>query len=178
MQLLSALLLVTLAAHAERIDRVVAVVGDRVVTSWDLALEEALGPHLPCPEPVLCDPKRPLVQRLVDRALVRGLAGDTPTYRPSSEEVELRLAALREAWPTASGTDFDEQLALLGLSEGNLAGLLYSRMVVERYVHRHVALPVYASGGDLEALDERYDGWIREQRSQIRIRLVEPEVVP
>ncbi len=164
------------SARAEAVDRIVAVVGDRVVTLWDLQLEQLLGERMPCPESVLCDPVQPLQERLVDRALVRGLAGDTPTYRPSTEDVELRLIALRGAFPRPE--DFHDGLAGLGLSEGDLAGLLFSRMVVERYVHRHVALPVHAAGGGPEDYSERYEGWILEQREQVRIRVIEPEEAP
>ncbi len=161
------------AARAERIDRVVAVVGERVVTGWDLELERRLSGHLSCPEPVLCDPSRSELDRLVDRALVRGLAANTATYRPSAEEVELRLAQLRDSWEQAE--DYQGLLQAMGISEHDLAGQLYSRMVVERYVHRHVALPVYASGGDQAAYAERYATWIEAQRALVRIRAIAPE---
>ncbi len=161
------------SVHAERIDRVVAVVGDRVVTSWDLELDARLEGHLPCPEPVLCDPARSELDRLVERALVRGLAADTATYRPSAEEVELRLAQLRESWERPE--DYQLLLASMGISEHDLAGQLYSRMVVERYVHRHVALPVLAGGGDAAAYAERYASWIQHQRALVRIRSITPE---
>ncbi len=160
-------------AHAERIDRVVAVVGDRVVTHWDLELERAFEGHMPCPEPVLCDPQRPTLDRVVDRALVRGLAGDTATYRPTPEDVELRLAALRDSWQPPEG--YRQLLDAMGLSEHDLSGLLFSRLVVERYVQRHVALPVYAAGGDAQAYGQRYDAWIIEQREQVRIRTIDTE---
>ncbi len=161
------------SARAERMDRVVAVVGDRVVTHWDVQLELALEGHLPCPEPVLCDPGRPALDRVVDRALVRGLAADTATYRPTTEEVELRLADLRDSW--AQPESYQRLLLALGLSEHDLSGLLFSRMVVERYVQRHVALPVYAAGGDEDAYRERWAAWIDEQRAQVRIRAVAPD---
>lgn len=166
-------LLVASPAHGERIDRVVAVVGDRVVTSWDLQLERTLSGHMPCPEPVLCDPARAPLDRVVDRALIRGLAADTATYRPGTEEVELRLTSLRDSWNRPE--DYQQLLGLMGLSEHDLSGLLFSRMVVERYVQRHVALPVYASGGDEAAYLERYGLWINEQRELVRIRMIDPD---
>jgi hypothetical protein len=161
------------ASGVERVDRVVAVVGDRVVTGWDLRLEEALDGHIGCPEPLLCSPEQTHLERLVDRALIRGLAGDTATYRPSSEDLELRMGALRASFEQPEEYRF--VLASLGLDEGNLAGLVFSRMVVERYVQRHVTLPVRAAGGDEEEQALRYRSWIAEQRAQVRSRLVEPE---
>jgi hypothetical protein len=173
---LAAALLLTHSAHAERIDRVVAVVGDRVVTSWDLQLEAALAGHMPCPEPVLCDPERAPLDRLVDRALVRGLAADTATYRPGGEDLELRLATLRDSWERPE--DYQLLLRSLGLEESDLSGLLYSRLVVENYVQRHVALPVYASGGSHAEYSARYQEWIEAQRGLVRIRLIEPSAEP
>jgi hypothetical protein len=160
-------------AQAERIDRVVAVVGDRVVTSWDLQLEQVLEARMPCPEPPLCDPDRSPLDRVVDRSIIRGLAADTVTYRPSAEELELRLAALRDGWEQIEG--YQQALAALGASERDLSGLLYSRLVVEHYVQRHVALPVYASGGGSEDYALRYRSWIEQQRELVRIRLISPD---
>ncbi|MFH1468231.1 MAG: hypothetical protein ABIO70_27840 [Pseudomonadota bacterium] len=161
------------AARAERMDRVLAVVGDRVVTTWDLLLEEALQGHVACPEAPLCDPARAPLDRLVDRAIIRGLAEDTPTYRPRPEEVQARLAALRETWTDPAG--YHETLRSLGLSEEDLTGLLYSRVVAERYIQRQVGLPVLAAGGDAAAYHDRYRAWIEEQRDHVRVRTVEPE---
>jgi len=172
----AATLLTAAPVRAERIDRVVAVVGDRVVTHWDLQLEQTLDEHMPCPEPVLCDPQRPALDRLVDRALIRGLAGDTATYRPGPEDVELRLAALRDSWQPPEG--YHQLLIAMGLSEHDLSGLLYSRLVVEHYVQRHVALPVYAAGGDEHTYQQRYDDWILEQRDQVRIRTIDADDGP
>ncbi len=173
MNLFAALFLTATVATAERIDRVVAVVGDRVVTGWDMRLEDALEGHMPCPEPVLCDATRAPIERLVDRTLIRGLAGDTATYRPTTDEVERRLAELRDSWQRPE--DYQLLLASLGLSEHDLSGLLFSRLVVERYVQRHVALPVYAGGGDEAAYRERYTTWIAQQRTLVRIRVVEAD---
>jgi len=169
----AAALLAVSPVRAERIDRVVAVVGDRVVTGWDLQLERSLEGHMPCPEMVLCDPQRLALERVADRALVRGLAGDTATYRPGPEDVELRLATLRDSWQPPEG--YQQLLDAMGLSEHDLSGLLFSRLVVEHYVQRHVALPVYAAGGDEQAYQQRYDDWILEQRGQVRIRIIDAD---
>ena len=160
------------AAGAERADRVIAVVGDRVVTSWDRTFEKAMSGHLSCPEPVLCDIDRPLDQRLVDLAVIRGLAGDAAAYKPNLEELERRLAGLRASWPIPGG--YHDTLELLGISEDELTGLLYSRMVVERFVPRNVGLPVAAVGGGPQEYARRYESWISDQRYQFSIRIVPP----
>ncbi|MBN1336959.1 MAG: hypothetical protein JXB39_13460 [Deltaproteobacteria bacterium] len=165
-------LLATMPARAERIDRVVVVVGERVVTAGDLALEEALGERVGCPQPVLCDPGRPLLERLVDMAVVRGLAGDAATYRPTPAEVEIRLSEVRDAFsPPSTWRDF---LDRFGLTEDALAGLLFSRMVVERYVHRNVVLPTQAKGGDDEACRLAWMDAIRAWRARTSVREVAP----
>ncbi len=181
---LCALLAVGGTARAERIDRVVAVVGTRVVTEWDLHFEQSMQEHLGCPQPVLCDPGQDPTERLSDRAILRGLAGDTSTYRPEPAEVERRLAELRDSWQRPE--DYQAALTALGLDEEELAGLLFSRMVVERYVQRHVGLPL-ASAGAAELLDpgaysaaftERYQAWIQELRGQVQVRIIEPLETP
>lgn len=159
-------------AGAERTDRVIAVVGDRVVTAWDRAFEEAMTGHMGCPEAVLCDEKRPLDERLADLAVIRGLAGDAAAYKPTLEELERRLAALRASWVVPGG--YHDCLELLGLNEDELTGLLYSRMVVERFVQRNVGLPVAAVGGGPQEYARRYESWIAEQRAQVSIRFIPP----
>ena len=159
-------------ASGERIDRVVAVVGERVVTEGDVAFEEALGGRAGCPEPVLCEADRPVLERLVDMAVVRGLAGDAATYRPTPADVELRLVQVRDAFaPPSAWSGFLERF---GLTEDALGGLLYSRMVVERYVHRNVVLPTLAKGGDDEACRVAWTEAIATWRAQVSIREVAP----
>ncbi len=159
-------------AHGERIDRVVAVVGNRVVTEGDVAFEEALGDRVGCPVAVLCEPDRPAWDRLVDLAVVRGLAGDAATYRPTPADVELRVAEVRDAFsPPSAWPDFLERF---GLTEDTLAGLLYSRIVVERYVHRNVVLPTLAKGGDEAACGSAWREAIAAWRAQVSIREVAP----
>ena len=166
------LLALTTPALGERIDRVVAVVGERVVTEGDIAFEEALGGREGCPVPVLCDPARPVLEHLVDMAVVRGLAGEAATYRPPTADVELRVLEVRDAFsPPSAWLAFLERF---GLTEDALAGLLYSRMVVERFVQRNIVLPTLAKGGDEEACRFAWNEAIAGWRTQVSIREVSP----
>ena len=158
--------------RGEQTDRILAVVGDRVVTEFDVRMETALTPFLRCTEPPLCQAGQPLLERLIDSAIIRGLAADARVYQPSNEDVERRLALLRSGWVPPEG--YPRFLAEFGLSEDDLAGYLYSRMVVEKYVQRNVDVVVTATGGEPADVIAFYEEWIRRQRSQERIRLVEP----
>lgn len=158
-------------ARAELADRILVVVGARVVTASDVRFEQAIQPHIDCPVEVLCHPERSLQDRLVDYAIIRGLAAEAAIYQPSPEEVERRLAYLRTRFTEpASWQAFLERF---GLTEYELAGWLFSRMVVERYVQRNVVMLVRATGGDEADMEQRYREWIGRQRARLRIREVD-----
>lgn len=162
------LLLLLPLGRSETVDRVLAVVGDRVITASDVELEEALAGHLDCPEAVLCDPSVPVLDRLMDIALVRGLAGDAATYRPSQQELERRLAAIRSSWTDPTG--YSLFLTRFGLTSDDLAGFVYSRMVVEKYVQRNMTLG-WTTGGDPSS---QYREWISRQRAHVSSRRIAP----
>ncbi len=159
------------------LDRVLVVVGDRIVTGSDLRLELELARRDPCPVPALEARRRadPL-ELLVDAAVVRNLAGNIAIYAPSPTEVQQRLARLRASW--VDPDDWARFLLFNGLDEDRLAGRLYSRMVVERFVYRNVGIASEAAEeSDAEAL-ERYLAWIQAARDPVEIRAVDPRQDP
>lgn len=152
-------------AHAETVDGVMYVVGTRIVTRSDVALEDALAPFDRSPVPTLVDPARPTADRLVDIAVLRERAGDTDIYAPSAADVRARLERVRASVGAAAWSGF---LRAWGLDEERLQGLLYSRMVVERYVLRNLGA---SAGADPAA----FDAWLRAQRDEgLRILTVAP----
>lgn len=144
------------SARAETADRVRYVVGTRIVTASDVRLEAALALHdrSPMTLPGPSDPET----RAVDMAVLRERAGDAVIYRPSPSDVRGRLDRLR----SACGTEWSTFLDAWGLDEQRLEGILFSRMVVERYVLRNA--PRAAEGVDADA-----GAWMREQRSGVRV---------
>lgn len=154
------------AARAEPVDRLLYTVLDRIVTEADLAFDAELDPHDACPIPALEDPAYPREQRLVDLTIVRALAADTVTYRPTPDEVEARWEAVRASYPRAE--EFEAFLGRWGLDGDGLRGLLYSRMVAERYIRR-VAGTTDAPA-DTPAFTPVYQGWIAAIRARTLVR--------
>ena len=158
------------------LDRVVAVVGDRLVLASDLAVEQALcGRDLRAERALRCEGRDPL-DLAIDAAIVRGLAGNVAIYDPAPSEVRARLDALRAAW--VDPKEDEAFLTACGLDEGSLQGLLYSRIVVERYVHRTVTLASEAAGESESEAAARYQAWITTQRGMVTLRLVAPREAP
>lgn len=139
---------------AERVDRVAWFVtgreDTRVITESEIAVEKVLFKHLDCEEPMLCDTTRPIEQRVVEYTVWRAMAGDAVTYRPSTDEVERRVATLRCSWDSPEG--YSDFLRRFGLTEDDLAGLVFSHMVVERYIRRTMT---FSHASPDSALDSR-----------------------
>ena len=156
------------------LDRVVAVVGDRIITASDVRLEQALLRFDPSPVEVLQQRRyESALEFLVDTAVIRDLAGDIAIYAPSTVEVQRRFDGLR--------THFDTRLSFRAFLRGNgldaevLAGRLYARMVAERYVARNVQLASEAAGDNRDEAYIRYLEWVTSERERVPIRAVPPQ---
>ncbi len=148
-------------ARAATSDHVRYVVASRIVTASDVLLEAVLAPHdrALLPIPGVDDPE----QRAVDMAILRERAGDAVIYRPSPSEVRARLDRLR----AAHGTAWEGFLANWGLDERRLEGILFSRMVVERYVLRNAPRPTAPDGSS--PTGSEVAAWMTEQRAGLRV---------
>lgn len=150
------------SAHAEPVDRMLYALQDRIITAGDLAFDVDLDPHDLSAIPALEAADYAAEQRIVDLTIIRALAGDTLIYRPSPEEVEARWERVRATWQRAE--DFEAFLTRWGLDGDDLRGLLYSRMVSERYIRR------VAATHDVPAENEEfapiYQEWIAEVRAK------------
>lgn len=153
-------------ARAEPVDRLLYVVGDRIVTAGDLAFELDVDAHDASPIVALDAPEYPRDQRVLDLTILRALAGDTVIYRPTAEEVEARWELVRATWARAE--DFEAFLARWGMDGDDLRGFLYSRLVVERYIRRvagSVDVPV-----ESPEFSGVYQRWIAEVRGKVSFR--------
>ena len=133
-------------AYAEVVDRVIAALDP---SFWDRE-------------------RRPPVDRLVDAAVIRELAGDVSLYQPSDEALALRMDAIRALFPDRSA--WERFLESWGLDEDALRGIVRRRMLVERYLARNV--PVATA--DREAWWQAYDAFVAPLRERYRIRLIPP----
>lgn len=155
-----------------QIDRVVVVVSDRIVTASDIRLEAELARRIPSPIRALRDIQlRDPTQALVEQAVIRSLAAQVAIYAPPPEEVQARLAALRETFP--SPDDYDGFLRRHGLTEPSLVTLLTNRLSVERYVHRNIDLSSQSAREDEAAYFRRYRDWLDLQLLTTSVRFVE-----
>ncbi len=157
-------------AFAAPADRVLFVVGSRIVTQSDVAFETFFGDADRSPVPAFEDPAVPLPERLRDIAAVRQLAGDTAVFRPDPGDVRARADAFLSHWARP-----DDGLAALrdwGFDESAFLGLLYSRLVAERFVSRSLP-PPSADAAEAERAEwlQRYSEWIKEARGRVEIRV-------
>jgi hypothetical protein len=162
------------------IDRVVASVGERVITQSDLALERALRVQAPSPIAAIQAHRSDPMQALIELALARGQAGDIAVYEPSAADVRERMAAVRGGWPDPR--DWVVFLDRVGHTEEQLAGALYSRMVAERYILRNVTAPARGRADDdaeaASAAAGAYKRWVAEQRRRVSVRIIAPLTAP
>ncbi len=162
-------LLVPLSARAERVDRVVSVVGERVVTESDLALAQVLAERDPSPVPALAVTRSGALQQVEDQRLIRGQAGKVRLYQPRNRALQARLDALRRTFPAPG--EWEAFLVQWGLGEDELRILLLNRMVVESAVLRSVGTP---AGPDDDDWLDRYEAWLGELRAGASIYRPEP----
>lgn len=162
-------LLLAAPCIAGPVDRVLFVVGDRIVTQSDVAFELFFDLHDQSPVPALEDPALSLAERLRDVAVVRQLAGEASVFRPSNAEVRARADAFVASWPRA-----DDGLVALqgwGLDEQTFLGFVYSRLVVERCIGRNVALPQHPDDPvEVSAWLDKYRTWITDIRQRTDVR--------
>jgi hypothetical protein len=156
---------------AARVDRIVVVVGDRIVTDGDLYVEVILATHDVSPLAVVEWRRQQPEEWLVDLAVIRLLAGDIAVYRPSAAAVDQRVKALQAS--VDSPRAWSEFLLQLGLDEEGLATLLSRRMVAERYIQRNVLARARKEEDDA-SIAEIYLTWVTDQRATLSIRRVPP----
>ncbi len=162
-------MLFVVLAIANPVERVLFVVGDRIVTQSDVAFELFFIGHDRSPLPSFAADAGPVAERLRDIAAVRQLAGDTSVFSPNNAEVRARAHAFLTQWPRP-----DDGLAALeawGMDEAAFLGFVYSRLVVENCVVRSVPLPE-APEVEAERLAwlARYDVWVAGVRQRATIR--------
>ncbi|MEL6347205.1 MAG: hypothetical protein AAFV53_29085 [Myxococcota bacterium] len=167
-------LILSLAAASEPtsavVDRVVVVVGERIITDSDIRLEAELNRKTPSPILALRLRAADTQQLLIERAVIRGLAGQINLYQPTDTELQQRLDDVRQSFGTPE--QFQAFLDRHGLTEDALAARLLGQLIVERYVYRNVDLASQTAKEDEARYYDRYLKWIRRALSQTAIRVV------
>ncbi len=157
-------------ARAERVDRILYVVGERLVCASDVAFESDILRIDQSPVPALARSISDyrVEDRLIDAAILRTRAGDSSVYQPSSGDIQRRWERFQEGW--ARPEDLSRFLASWGINDVQLQGALYSRMVIERYIQRHVGLAVQQAKGSASDYIAAYDRWMADIRKSVLIR--------
>ncbi|NOY25941.1 MAG: hypothetical protein GXP62_08730, partial [Oligoflexia bacterium] len=89
------------AGQVDRVDRAIAVVGDRVITATEVDIAVTLASHDVSPEPVLDPGAEDPDEWWIEQVELRELAGDVSVYRPQAGEVRDRLGRLLAAFDPA-----------------------------------------------------------------------------
>ncbi len=143
------------------VDRIVAVVGERLVLQSEVELEEVLGPLEGSSVVLLMGDSADPLQVVIDRAIIRGLAGTAAIYIPTDADIRARVAQIRANFPDDAG--WERFLQRHGLEGDRLTSMLYSRLVVDRYILRNV---------QSASNPTTYSEWIAQHRARIPIRMV------
>jgi hypothetical protein len=154
------------SAHAELVDRIVAVVGDQLVLSSEIALEEVISKADTPDTPFWRPHHKTSLERLTEAALVRHTAGDIAIYNPSEDEVQGRIETIRHHFKDrGSWTLFLEKWML---DDATLRVLVRRRIVVERYLSRNISIKTTDERAWLRACDHK----INSLKSSTRVRLI------
>jgi hypothetical protein len=156
--------------QAGPVDRVLFVVGSRIVTQSDVVFEAFFDPYDDSAIPGFEDSAVPAVERLRDIAVVRQLAADTSVFRPDPGDVRARADAFLSHWARAD--DGLAELGEWGLDEQAFLGFLYSRLVAERFVARSLPPPRRdAEPAEREEWSRRYAAWLSDARARVEVRV-------
>jgi hypothetical protein len=148
------------------VDRIIAVVGDRLVLQSEVELEREIASRSVYLIAALSSERTNAREWLVDMAIIRGLAGDVKVYQPASGDVVAAVERLKASYTDPA--DLARFYERFGIDEGRLDNLVYNRLVVERYIQRNIALGVTD-----EELASHYRSWITERRQTVAIRQIE-----
>ena len=153
-------------AHANVVDRIVAVVEKDLVMHSDVRFEEIVSGIDPSEHPFWSQQRSTPTQRLIDAAVIRKLAGSVSLYSPPPEAVVARLSQIRARFGAEAG--WQNFLEFWGLNDVNFARLLRRRMIVERYPNRNLP-PSDVQNGDWE---REFEALMEQVRGRFRIRMV------
>jgi hypothetical protein len=154
-----------------RIDRVVSVVGDAIVTDSDLRLEAELLRYDTVSCPALAAPQKDLLGLLEERRVLHRLGAGRPLYLPSSTAVAKRLNLLSQNM----GAEFEAFKSRWGLNPKQLEKLIRDRMMEEAYVNANLGRSLKAEQtAESENWEshyrQAYRPWIQARKEGMPIR--------
>lgn len=161
-----------------RIDRVVSVVGDAIVTESDLRLELELLRHDTISCPAMAPPQTNVLELIEERRVLHRLAAERVLYVPTSKAVSERLNLLSQSL----GPEFEDFKKRWGMNPKRLEKLIRDRMVEEAYVEANLGRALRgeqtSAGQDWEKrYRQAYRPWIDSRKENFPIRRL-PDTSP
>ncbi len=170
---LLALLAALAAGRGEIIDRIVATVGERVITASDVEREmritaflngEDLSPR--------AETRRRTTERLIEQTLIRREMDLSRYPSPEPPETEPLLEQVRKQPRFSAGDAWRRELARYGVAEQDLREHLRWQLAVLRFIEYRFRTGL-EGGNDPKAVDQALDAWLKQARTQARIRIRE-----
>ena len=155
-------------AHAELIDRVLAIVAGRVIMLSDVRGFLRLGLITPSPAE---DPEIETLTRLIERHLILAEVDRYVIEEPPPEPIEQRLVEVQRRFATEA--EFRDALAEAGLSDEDLREIVRDDTRIDVYLDRRFAAATQPT--DTARRDELIADWVASlgDRSDV-IRLDQP----
>ncbi len=145
------------AAHADVIDRIMAVVGGQPITLSDVTA--ALQFHLIVAPPGTPDPLAYAVDRLIERTLVFAEVERFQPPEPDPIEMTVRIDELeRRAGSTAA---FDKTLAVTGMTRDQLRRYLRDDLRITTYLNQR-----FGANTDAHERQAAIKAWVSELRKR------------
>jgi hypothetical protein len=151
-------LLIGGSAHAEVIDRVLAVVGGQLITLTDVTAPPEAGP----------DPIRPILTKLIDRELVLAEVERYAPPEPTAEAVDVEVRRVRARFESSDA--YESALVRSGIDEKHLRETLRQDLRIRAYLDQRFSA---ASDRRQAALEEWMTG-LRRRGDVIDLYLPSP----
>ena len=151
------LALVALPLRAEIVDRILAVVGNRVITWSDVVAEANYQAFLDSQEPVTPakllpreprEPKEPILSRLIDQRLLEQERDALPLLFPDEGEAGRRLEEIRQRIPEPEA--YRRELARYRLTEADLVARLEREASLMAFIERRLRPQVRVNPAEVE----------------------------
>jgi len=149
------LFLLPMLLRGEIVDRLVAVVGNRILTWSDVASEARYQAFLNGEEPPnirLPQGKQllqPVLERLIDQLLLKEARATFPFSPPQNGQTERRLAEIRDLY--SNGDAFQKMLAKCGLTEADLIARLSEEEQVMAFIEYRLRPQIQISPAEIAA---------------------------
>jgi hypothetical protein len=142
-----ALLAVSAARAADRIDRVLAVVSGTVITESDVRAALVFG--LVRPPRAGADPVRTALDQLIRRQLILGEVARSAAAEPDASQVARRMEAVRASFPSRAA--YDARLAETAMNETRLRDIVEADIRIDDYMKQRFG--AVAEPSDQEVAD-------------------------